>query len=181
MDRTINRLGRWFVALGFGFASVMGIAPVQAQELCGGTDYPFPYIDVASVGAPFCPGIMEAYVTGISKGTTPTTFSPNETVSRVQMTTFLQRSLDEGLERASRRAPLNQWSVPQTAGAAQTIAVGGIAQFCAADGETIWTTNFGQVIQVQASTGAVLSTWTAAPESTGVVVAAGKVFVTGNT
>jgi hypothetical protein len=165
---------------GLGIAGSV-CTPALASEPCGTGTYPFPYTDVASVTDPFCPGIMEAYVTGVSKGTTPTTFSPNATVTRVQMTTFLQRSLDQGLERASRRAALNLWATPQTTAATQSISVGGIAQFCAADGETIWTTNFGQVVQVQASTGKVLGTWTAAPESTGVVVAAGKIFVTGNT
>jgi hypothetical protein len=98
MDRSIRSsdLCRWFLMLGFGIASAISIAPAQAQELCG-MDYPFPYTDVSGVGAAFCPGIMEAYVTGVSRGTTPTTFSPNETVTRVQMTTFLQRSLDQGL------------------------------------------------------------------------------------
>src|SRR5271169_1897045 len=125
MDRSISRSHRWFLALGFGFVSATSLAPVQAQQLCGGTSYPFPYTDVSGVGAAFCPGIMEAYVTGISKGTTPTTFSPSETVTRVQMTTFLQRSLDQGLTRASRRAALNQWWAPQNTNSMQTINVGG--------------------------------------------------------
>jgi hypothetical protein len=91
---------------GIGVGSSVSIA--QAQETCGGDSYPFPYTDVSGVGAPFCPGIMEAYVTGVSKGTSPTTFSPNTTVTRVQMTTFLQRSFDQTLTRGSRRAALNQ-------------------------------------------------------------------------
>src|ERR1700681_4390382 len=86
---------------------------VFASQPCGTGSYPFPYTDVASVTDPFCPGIMEAYVTGVSKGTSPTTFSPNNTVTRVQMSTFLQRSLDQGLTRARRRAALNQWWTPQ--------------------------------------------------------------------
>jgi DNA-binding beta-propeller fold protein YncE len=191
MDRSSCRfgLGRpfsarrcrgWFLALGFGVTSAMSIAPAQAT-LCGGVAYPFPYTDVSTVGAPFCPGIMEAYVTGVSKGTTPTTFSPNNTVTRVQMTTFLQRSLDQGLTRTSRRAALNQWWTPGT-NAMQTISVGGFANVCAADGEDIWVSNFlGQVIQVQANTGTVLGTWTGATNDGGVVVAAGKVFVAGQT
>jgi hypothetical protein len=181
MDRNIrlSDLRRSLFVVGLGVASTMNIAPLQAQELCGGTTYPFPYTDVASVGAAFCPGIMEAYVTGFSKGTSPTTFSPNNTVSRVQMTTFLQRSLDQGLARTSRRAALNQWWTPQTTDAMQTIAVGGPAFFCAADGEDIWTANGGQVLQVQANTGKVLGTWTGATSSAGILVAAGKVFVAG--
>src|SRR5271155_3826154 len=119
--------------VGFGIASAMSVAPVEAQELCGGVDYPFPYTDVSGVGAAFCPGIMEAYVTGVSKGTTPTTFSPTETVTRGQMTTFLQRSLDQGLARTSRRAALAQWWTPLEIESMQTIGVGGLPDFCAAD------------------------------------------------
>ncbi len=167
--------------VGFAVASAMSTAPVQAQQLCGGTDYPFPYSDVASVGGAFCPGIMEAYVTGISKGTTATTFSPNETVTRVQMTTFLQRSLDQGLARASRPAALNRWAIPQNASAMQAISVGGIPWYCAADGNSIWIATQSQVLQVRASTGAVLGTWTGASQSYNVAVAAGQVFVTGET
>jgi len=165
--------------VGFGAAGVMGIVPVQAQELCGGVDYPFPYTDVSGVGAAFCPGIMEAYVTGVSKGTTPTTFSPNTTVTRVQMTTFLQRSLNQGLTRAGRRAALNQWWIPQDTNAMQTIAIVGGTIACAADRENIWIANFNNdiVSKVQASTGKVLGTWTGATFGEAVFVAAGKVYV----
>ncbi len=164
-------------------ASALGMAPAQAQELCGGVTYPFPYTDVASVGTAFCPGIMAAYVTGVSKGTTPTTFSPNATVTRVQMTTFLQRSLDQGLSRTGRRAALNQWWTPQTPAAMQSIGLAGAPVNCAADGENIWvaTYNGDAVVEVKAHTGTVLGTWTGATIANGVAVAAGKVFVTGYT
>jgi hypothetical protein len=168
-----------FLALGFVLASAMSITAVRAQELCGGTNYPFPYTDVSGVGAAFCPGIMEAYVTGVSKGTTPTTFSPNSTVTRVQMTTFLQRSLDQALKRTSRRAALNQWWTSQTTNAMQTISIGNTPLFCAVDSENIWTVNGSQLVQVEASTGTKVGTWTGATVTEGVLVAAGKVFVTG--
>jgi hypothetical protein len=180
MDRSLRHSRRWLVTLGFGCAGAAIIAPVQAQELCGGTDYPFPYTDVASVGAAFCPGIMEAYVTGVSKGTTPTTFSPDATVTRVQMTTFLQRSLDQGLVRTNRRAALKQWWTTQGPESMQAILVGVNPAFCAADGEYIWTSNQDQVVQVQASTGNVMGTWDAARNGSNVLVAVGKVFVTGD-
>jgi hypothetical protein len=158
-----------------------------ASEPCGTGSYPFPYTDVASVTDPFCPGIMEAYVTGVSKGTTPTTFSPNDPVIRLQMTTFLQRSLDQGLARASRRGALNQWWTPQTTNAMQTIKMpGGTSLFCTADGEHIWVAGSsspttGNVSEVEANTGAVLATWTGAQLPQAMVVAAGKVFVAGDT
>src|SRR6202795_2306689 len=127
MDHSISRhttlgasgLGSWLMAA--GLALVAGSGSACASEPCGSGSYPFPYTDVASVTDPFCPGIMEAYVTGVSKGTSPTTFSPNNTVTRVQMTTFLQRSLDQGLKRTSPRAALNEWWTPHTLAAMQAI------------------------------------------------------------
>ncbi len=173
-------LSRLFLVLEFAIAGLMSIAAVQAQELCGGTGYPFPYTDVSGVGPAFCPGIMEAYVTGISKGTSPTTFSPNDNVSRLQMTTFLQRSLDQALARASRRAALNQWWTQQNTNLIQTISFPGNPIACAADGAAIWTSNFdGQVMQVQANTGAVLGIWSGAFDGAGVLAVNGNVFVAG--
>jgi DNA-binding beta-propeller fold protein YncE len=181
MGRRIRRSHPWLVALGFGLATAGSVAPTQAQQLCGGTTYPFPYTDVAAVGAAFCPGIMEAYVTGVSKGTTPTTFSPDNDVIRVQMTTFLQRSLDQGIARTSRRATLNQWATPQGINAMQTIAGISFPLLCAADGAAIWTTTADSLVEVQAFNGKVLGTWTGPSDSSGVVVAAGRVFVTDTT
>jgi YVTN family beta-propeller protein len=176
-----SRVGpHWFMALGFGMAGALSIGPVQAT-LCGGVAYPFPYTDVSGVGAPFCTGIMEAYVTGVSKGTSPTTFSPNDTVIRLQMTTFLQRSLDQGIARTSRRAALNQWWTPQTTNAMQTISIGSLPLYCAADGEFIWTSTLGDLVEVQANTGAVLGTWTGLLNSESLVIAAGKVYVVAQT
>jgi hypothetical protein len=166
------------VALGLALFSGTALA----SEPCGTGTYPFPYTDVAGVGDPFCPGIMEAYVTGVSKGTTPTTFSPNNTVTRVQMTTFLQRSLDQGLARTSRRAALNQWWIPQNPSAMQAIHFLAASLIsCTADGGNIWLSTQGSVVELQASTGAVLGTWTGALLSDGLQVAAGKLFVTGGT
>ena len=183
MDRSIRRsrsCSRWFVALGFGFAGAMSIAPVQGQEPCGSPPviYPFPYTDVAGVGAAFCPGIMEAYVTGVSKGTTPTTFSPTETVTRVQMTTFLQRSLDQGLTRASRRTVLKQlW---QDNYYPQAILSSGLPVFCAADGDTIWVASQGEVDQIQASSGKVLASWTGPTKSWPIAVIPGAIITADN-
>jgi hypothetical protein len=179
MDRR-SGFRRLLLVAGIGVAGAMSIAAVQAQEMCGGATYPFPYTDVSVVGAPFCPGIMEAYVTGVSKGTTPTTFSPNNTVTRVQMTTFLQRSLDQGLMRASRRAALNQWWTPRNTFLMQQI-IGGSPVYCAVDGENVWVSTFGQVLEVQLSTGLTLNTWTGANSGEAVLAVNGRVYVAGDT
>jgi DNA-binding beta-propeller fold protein YncE len=177
--RRASDLRRWALVLGVGIGSAVSLDAVQAQELCGGVEYPFPYTDVSAVGAAFCPGIMEAYVTGVSKGTSSTTFSPNNTVTRVQMTTFLQRSLDQGLARTGRRAALNQWWVPQNIASMQTITVTGNPLLCAADGADIWVSiGSSGVARVEANTGRVLGTWTGATSAVGVIPAAGRVFVT---
>jgi hypothetical protein len=150
-----------------------------AATACGSGNYPFPFTDVAAVGDAFCPGIMQAYVTGVTKGTTATTFGPNDPVSRTQMTTFLQRSIDQEIGRIGRRAALGKWWTPRAYQAMQTINVGN-ALHCAADGKSIWTATNGNVVQVQASTGKILGTWTNATNSQAVQVGAGKVFATGN-
>jgi hypothetical protein len=182
MDRSVGSscLHRLLVVAGLGLIATGSTA--FASEPCGTGMYPFPYTDVGSVGDPFCPGILEAYVTGVSKGTTPTTFSPNNTVTRVQMTTFLQRSLDQGLVRTNRRAALNQFWTTRGLGAMQAINVGSAPLVCAADGENIWVATLSNtVVKVQASTGNVLGTWTGATSGQGLVIAPGKVFVTGGT
>ena len=150
---------------------------------CGTGNYPFPFADVAGVADPFCPGIMEAYVTGVSKGTSPTTFSPSQTVDRTQMTTFLQRSLDQGLHRGSRRAALGQWWTSSSVVAMQSVATGAGPGYCAADGKHVWVANWfgGSVTQLEARTGKIVGTWTGAPSGLGILAAAGRVFVVANT
>jgi DNA-binding beta-propeller fold protein YncE len=182
MDRRLGSSGlqRFLLVVAVVGASALSMAPLRAQQMCGGQSYPFPYTDVSAVGAPFCPGIMEAYVTGISKGTTATTFSPNDNVIRLQMTTFLQRTVDQVLTRGSRRAALKQFWTTQS-NALQAFAISGNPIFCAADGADIWASTGGEVVQVQANTGKVLGTWTGATQSAAVLTAEGKVFVAGGT
>jgi hypothetical protein len=183
MDRTVRRPRGWLVALVFAIAGSMGIAPAPAQQLCGGVEYPFPYTDVSGVGPTFCPGIMEAYVVGISKGTTPTTFSPNDDVPRVQMTTFLQRTVDQVLARGSRRGALGQWWTPVAGSSLQTITLAtGAPNGCSGDGANIWTvTTGGNLVKVDASTGANLAHWTGIATGTDVLAAAGRVFAVAGT
>jgi hypothetical protein len=169
------------LTLGFAAASAISSAPGQALEMCGGQNYPFPFTDVSGVGAAFCPGIMEAYVTGISKGTTATTFSPNLDVPRVQMTTFLQRSVDQVLTRGSRRAALNQWWTPQGAVGLRTYTIGGAPLNCAADGENIWVGDgSGNIYQIQASTGKISAPLAGIASDEGILIALGYVWVVGN-
>lgn len=162
-------------------AALFGAAPAAQATQCGTGSYPFPFTDVAGVGDAFCNGILQAYVTGITRGTTSTTFSPNDLVPRVQMTTFLQRSMDQNLRRNHRRAALGQWWTTQSAAATQAIDVGAFARYCASDGQYLWVPAGSSVHKIEASTGTIVGTWTGATNARRVVVAAGKVFVTGRT
>ena len=150
---------------------------------CGSGIYPFPYTDVAGVGDAFCPGILEAYVLGVTRGTTATTFSPNDNVSRTQMTTFLKRSIDQGLRRANRRSALGQWWTPNVSSEGlERIALPGAGPVgsCKSDGERIWVANGNRFQSVQASTGEVLADAFFGPSIanlSGVLVANARVYM----
>ena len=186
MDRSVSRRttlgsrGLLCLLMAAGLALLAAnTTALASSEPCGTRIYPFPYTDVGSVTDPFCPGIMEAYVTGVSKGTTGSTFSPNDNVSRLQMTTFLQRSLDQGLTRASRRAVLKQfWQLnynPQN-----IYFSSGLPVFCAADGDNIWVAAQGEVDKVQVSTGQVLGTWTGPGSSWPIMAIPGSIITADN-
>ena len=52
--------------------------------------------------------VLEIFSLGITTGTTATTYSPSENVTRLQMAAFLSRSVDGTLQRGSRRAALDR-------------------------------------------------------------------------
>ncbi len=66
-------------------ALVLGASSI-ALGVCG------PFTDVAADG--FCPFVLELFTLGITTGTTPTTYDPVSSVSRLQMAAFLSRSVD---------------------------------------------------------------------------------------
>ncbi len=79
---------------------------------CGGTSTPLPFTDVA--GNLFFCQIAEAFFSGLTNGTSATTYSPLDSVPREQMAAFITRTQDSALRRGSRRAALNQWATPTT-------------------------------------------------------------------
>src|SRR4249920_2545739 len=74
---------------------------------CGGSPLTLPFTDVMSNGF-FC-NIAEAYFSGLTNGTTPTTYSPSDSVPRDQMAAFVTRTQDSSLRRGSKRAALQQF------------------------------------------------------------------------
>src|SRR5215510_12651231 len=87
--------GRRAIALlGVAFSALAGGAAGVLLGDCG------PFNDVMDPS--FCQGILEIYYLGITQGTTATTYSPDDPVTRIQMSAFLSREADRVLRRGSR-------------------------------------------------------------------------------
>src|SRR2546429_9997575 len=74
---------------------------------CGGASVTLPFTDVMS--SPFFCQIAEAYFSGLTNGTSATTYSPGNPVPREQMAAFVTRTMDQSLRRGSRRAAVKQF------------------------------------------------------------------------
>jgi DNA-binding beta-propeller fold protein YncE len=167
--------------------------------------------DCASFGLPFtdlgsetmfCASIAEAYYTGITAGTSATTFSPNDNLTRAQGAAFATRTLDAALTRGSRRAALGQWwttgsyssglgiisfgsqsiGLPQSDGSDIWVPIGTGTPQAVATRSSHTSTLIplsDSVVRVRASDGKVLETWTGASGALAALVAMGRVFVTG--
>jgi DNA-binding beta-propeller fold protein YncE len=156
-------------------AALLGGAGSALLGLCG------PFTDTANDA--FCPFILEIYYLGITSGTSATTYDPTSNVNRTQMAAFLSRSVDDVLKRGSRRAALQQFWTTQDAAAVGVTTVGTVPRLLQSDGLDIWVANSGSnsVSRVRGSDGRLLETWTGATSANGVLVAMGRVFVTGLT
>src|SRR5688572_32283505 len=77
---------------------------------CGGVTVTLPFTDVQ--GNFFFCAIAQAYFSGLTNGTTPTTYSPTDDVTREQMAAFITRTMDQSLKRGSRRALAKKWFTP---------------------------------------------------------------------
>lgn len=148
---------------------------------CNGSTVIIPFTDVAS-SIFFC-DIAEAYFSGLTFGTKPVQYSPAQSVSREQMSAFVSRTLDQSVKRSVRRTAMRQtWTTQSAANLGLTV-VGGGPRLVESDGADLWVANnaSGTVSRVRASDGTNLGTWTGAVQAYGVLVAMGKVFVTGGT
>jgi hypothetical protein len=148
---------------------------------CGGVTITLPFTDV--MGNAFFCQIAAAYFSGLSNGTTATTFSPGVTVTREQMAAFTTRTLDQSLKRGSQRAVAKKWFTPQDANSLALTDVGDTPFLVEFDGTDLWVANFssGNVMRIRPSDGKLLDTWTGATFAAGIVAAMGRIFVTGRT
>ncbi len=146
---------------------------------CGGVTVTLPFKDV--MASPFFCQIAAAYFSGLTNGTTATTYSPTQTVKRDQMAAFITRTMDQALKRGSRRAVAKKWWTPQDANSMTLTAVGDNPLRVEFDGTDLWVTNLGSgsVMRIRPSDGKLLDTWTGATDAFGIAAAMGKIFIAG--
>src|SRR6185369_3869208 len=106
---------------------------------CGGVTITLPFNDV--MASPFFCQIAAAYYSGLANGTTATTYSPTDTVTREQMAAFISRTMDQSLKRGSKRAVAKKWFTPQTADNLTGTTVGEAPRQVEFDGTDLWVTN----------------------------------------
>jgi hypothetical protein len=153
-------------------AALAGAATRVVQDQCG------PFTDISPT---ICPYVFEIYVLGITAGTSPTTYSPDATVTRGQAAVFVSKGVNQAITRSSRRAALGQWWTTTAREAVSLTNVGSGPQGVRSDGMDLWIANHsdGTVSRVRASDGRLLETWTGASGAQAILVAMGHVFVAG--
>ena len=163
-------------------ATILVIASTRLKAdtgSCGGVTTSLPFTDV--MGSPFFCQIAAAYFSGLTNGTSATSYTPGQTVTREQMAAFTTRTMDQSLKRGSRRAVAKKWWTPQTVNNLTLTDTGISPQSVEFDGTDLWVANSasGSVTRIRPGDGKVLDTWTGALSATGIVAAMGKIFVTG--
>src|SRR5262245_57475546 len=144
-----------------------GGAVTQLQDACG------PFTDVSPN---FCPYVLEMYYLGITAGTSPTTFSPDNPVTRGQAAVFVSKAVNQSIARSSRRAALQQWWTTTPHWDIGLGVIEGAYGSVACDGADVWVNSPIGMKRVRGSDGRVLETW---PEFGGISVAAmGRIFAT---
>src|SRR5215471_8748370 len=95
---------RVVAAILFALGALLAGGTVRVvQDQCG------PFTDVTPA---FCPYVLELYYLGVTVGTSATTFSPDDPLTRGQGSVFVAKGLNQALARSSRRAALGQWWTP---------------------------------------------------------------------
>lgn len=154
-------------------------ADVQTVGTCGGASINIPFTDVQGSNIFFC-AIAEAYFAGLTNGTTATTYSPNDPVTREQMAAFISRTMDQSLKRSSPRAALGQWWTQQSIGQNAINQIGGSPRGVRSDGEDLWVASPGnaEVNRIRASDGKLIDIWSGL-DARDVLIANGRVYVVG--
>jgi hypothetical protein len=147
--------------------------------MCGGGSVTLPFTDVPASNGFFC-AIAEAYFSGLTFGTSATTYTPTASVPREQMAAFVTRTLDQSLKRGHRRAALGEWwtNAAATNRYAQST-LGNSPQYLATDGHSLWISNTGSntVVRIDIKTGLPICTLTGVPSPEQIVIVSGHLFI----
>jgi hypothetical protein len=150
-----------------------------ATGSCAGADVNVPFEDIQ--GNPFFCHIASAYFSGLTSGTSATTYSPTQTVPREQMAAFITRTLDQSLRRGSRRAALEQWWTPKDEQASNklssTLPGYGLMK---SDGKDLWVLGGTRVSRISPIDGKLKAAYSDNLNSVrGLVIARGRVYAAG--
>ena len=156
-------------------AAASAALAVAAGVLRAGEPGCGPFTDVTDPN--FCPYVLEIFYMAITTGTTATTYSPNQEVTRLQMAAFLSRTVDRALQRTSRRTILNQLWTPQGPSILRHTTVGSTPTFVRFDGADLWVSNSDSVSRVRAGDGRLLGSWTGPSFPADNVATGGNVYV----
>ena len=182
---TINQRLTIRVALVMSVIVALTMASTRHQAdtgNCGGQSIMLPFTDV--MGNVFFCQIAEAYFLALTNGTSATTYGPSGLTPREQVAAFVTRTHDSALRRGSRRAALDQWSTPTSISDSATTTVAQFPGGVRSDGADLWVasgSSVSMVSRVRASDGKLLETWTGATQAALILIARGRVFVTGGT
>jgi hypothetical protein len=177
MEKRLARRSLLLISL---IITVVGLSSrLQADTgNCGGVTVSLPFTDVQG-NAFFCQ-IAAAYFSGLTNGTTATTYSPTDPVPREQMAAFVTRTLDQSVKRGHPRAALGEWWINKTNQKDYTVTGFHNPRFLACDGYTVWVSNTegNSVSRVDIKTGALICTRTGIPSPEQIVIVSGYVYVT---
>ena len=181
-----NRRIIYRATLLFALMSLLTFASTRLQAdtgNCGGVNITLPFTDVPSSNIFFC-SIASAYFSGLTVGTSATTYSPGDFVTREQMAAFITRTMDQSLQRGSRRAALQQWwTLPSEAALDTHAHWPGTSAGVISDGQDIWaaiTDSSGQgfVERMRANDLTRQQVWMEADGATGIIAVPGFIFIT---
>lgn len=183
MNHTRHARHRWLLLLVATITLTLCSRLIQADTgACGAQMITLPFTDLQASNIFFC-SIAEAYFSGLTNGTSGTTYNPSDPVPREQMAAFITRTQDSALRRGNKRAALQQWWTPTEAAALRTVSVSNPFDLVC-DGPDLWVTTFaasGTVKRIRASDGQLLQTWTGANSVLGLIAAAGRIFAVAQT
>jgi YVTN family beta-propeller protein len=151
-----------------------------ASETCGGASVTVPFEDITG-NAFFCQ-IASAYFSGLTNGTSATTYSPTAPVAREQMAAFVSRTLDQSVKRGSKRAALDQWWLAKDEYSViiRGSGIGGNFNYSKSDGKDIWVAAGSGIVRIDPVTD-TQSNYLAQNTISPILIARGYVYAVGQT